>query len=168
NVIGDAWRLYQRHWGVWSLAMLIVLIANSAVFALLDVKWPGGRGGFRLPMPPGAFATQYLASTVISGFFLGGLIRMAGNQVRSRVPRVEHLYAVTDVWLDLLLAALFYGAATFLGSLLCVIPGVIVGGLLMFAIPLVVEARLPATGAILQSWSALKSQWLTATAFHFV
>ena len=25
SVIGEAWRLYKRHWFVWSLAMLIVI-----------------------------------------------------------------------------------------------------------------------------------------------
>ena len=52
--------------------------------------------------------------------------------------------------------------------MLCVIPGVIVSGLLMFVIPLVVIARQPATVAIGQSWKALLPQWLTAAAFHFV
>ena len=46
------------------------------------------------------------------------------------------------------------------------IPGFIVSGLFMLGIPLVVEGRLPATGALYQSWEALKSQWLTATLFH--
>ena len=52
--------------------------------------------------------------------------------------------------------------------MLCAIPGFIVSGLFMLAIPLVVEGRLPATGALIQSWNALKSQWLVATLFHFV
>ena len=51
---------------------------------------------------------------------------------------------------------------------LCFIPGLIVFGLLMLAIPLVSEGRLPATGAMIQSWHALKSQWLTAAVFHWV
>ncbi len=38
----------------------------------------------------------------------------------------------------------------------------------MLAIPLVAEGRLPATGALIQSWHALKSQWLTAAVFHWV
>ena len=172
NVIGDAWRLYQRHWVVWSLAMLIVLIGSSAVggtmFAMLGLNRPVGRGGFRLPFNPGVSALQYIVSTVIGGFFLGGLIRMAGNQVRGQDPRIEDLFTITDVWVDVLLATLLYAAATGFGFMICAVPGLILAGLLMFTIPLVVESRLPATGAIMQSWNALKSQWLTATAFHCV
>jgi hypothetical protein len=172
NVIGDAWRLYRRHWVVWSLAMLIVLIGSSvvigAVLAMLGINRPDSRVGFRLPMNPGVSALQYIVSTVIGGFFVGGLIRMAGNQVRGRAPRIEDLFTITDVWVDVVLASLLYAAATFVGFLFFAIPGLIVAGLLMFAIPLVVESHLPATAAIMQSWNALKSQWLTATAFHCV
>jgi uncharacterized membrane protein len=119
-------------------------------------------------LDPGASALQYMVSTVVAGFFLSGLIRMAGNQLRGRAPRVEDLFTITDVWLDVLLGSLLYAAATFVGFLLCAIPGLIVAGLLMFTIPLVVESRLPATAAVMQSWNALKSQWLAATAFHLV
>jgi len=36
----------------------------------------------------------------------------------------------------------------------------------MFMYPLIVDGRLPATGAIIQSYHALKSQWLVATVVH--
>ena len=26
GAIGEAWRLYRRHWGVWSLTMLVALV----------------------------------------------------------------------------------------------------------------------------------------------
>ena len=47
GVIGDAWRLYQRRWGTWSLATLIVLVAysvvSSALFAAFGMHGPRGR-----------------------------------------------------------------------------------------------------------------------------
>ena len=145
NVMADAWRLYRRHPGIWSLATLIVLIGYSAVsgavFAIVGLDRPVGRGGFRLPMTPAAGRSQYVVSSVIGGFFVGGLIRMASNQVHGRAPRIEDLFSVMDVGLEPVLAATLYSAATFVASMLCVIPGVIVSGLLMFTIPLVVIAR---------------------------
>ena len=36
----------------------------------------------------------------------------------------------------------------------------------MFMYPLIVDGHLPATGAIIQSYHALKSQWLVATVVH--
>jgi hypothetical protein len=44
----------------------------------------------------------------------------------------------------------------------------VVAGVLMFTIPLVVDGRLAGTDAVRQSWHALKGQWLSAAAFHFV
>jgi uncharacterized membrane protein len=172
SVIGDAWRLYQRRWWTWSTAMVIVLIANSvigsALFALFGEHWPGGRGGFRLPPSPHAGALHYVGTVVVGGFFLGGMIRMASQQVLGRVPRIEDLFSVVDVGFNLLAGAVFYGAATFLGSMLCVIPGLIISGLLMFTLPLIVIARRPATNAVAESWRVLSSEWLTATIFHLV
>ncbi len=105
---------------------------------------------------------------MVSAFLVGGMVRMASNQLRGRAPRVEDLFSVSDCWFDLLLTGVLYGAATALGNMLCVIPGLIVSSLFMLAVPLVVEGRLPATGALIQSWASLKSQWLTATVFHLL
>ena len=153
--------------------MLIVMAAtgvvNGAIHVVLERGAPLGPGGFRLFLPsPSTGATMFIASTTVSGFFLGGMVRMAGRQIRGGRPRLEDLFSITDCWFDLLLVSFLIGAATFIGFLLCMIPGFIVLGLFLLAIPLVVEGRLPATGALIQSWHALKSQWLTATVFHWV
>ena len=152
--------------------MLIVLVAyplvGSALFALFGLRWPGGGAAFRLPLSPGPGALHYVLSTVIGGFFLGGMIRMASHQVLGRAPRLEDLFSVVNVGFQLLAGAVFYGSATFLGSMLCVIPGFIASGLLMFTIPLIVIVRRPATDAVVESWRILSPQWLTATVFHAV
>jgi hypothetical protein len=172
GVIGEAWRLYKRHWFVWSLAMLIVMtgygIISAGLLALLDVDRLHGPGGFRVFLNPRGHVLQFLVSNIVSSFFLGGMIRMANNQLRGRIPRIENLFSVTDVWFDLILVALLNGVATVIGYMFFVIPGFIVSGLLMLAIPLVVEGGMPATGGLIQSWNALKSQWLVATLFHIV
>ena len=172
SVIGEAWKQYKKHWVVWSLAMLIVMTGYSVItaglFAVFGVGHVHGHGGFRLFFSPGGPIAPFFLSTVVSSIFLGGMIRMANNQLRGRAPRLEDLFSITDVWFDLILVALLNAAATVLGFMLCAIPGLIVSGLFMLAIPLVVEGRLPATGALIQSWNALKSQWLVATLFHCV
>ena len=169
--IGDAWRLYKRHWFIWSLAMIIVSTVYSCVagaaIALVDGHAvPRAHGGFRMFLTPGVGAVPFLVSTVISLFLVGGLVRMASRQLRGEAPRIEDLFSVTDVWFDLLLVSFLNGLATFLAFMFCAVPGFIVSGLFMLAIPLVVESKLPATGALIQSWNALKSQWLVATIFH--
>jgi len=171
GVIKDAWRLYKQHAMVWSLAVLIMMsanaVANSVLFSIIGTGKGLGPGGFRLFMPA-AGGMGFVLSTTVSGFFLGGLVRMASRQIGGRAPRFEDLFSITDCWFDLLLVSFLIGLATWAGLHLCVLPGFIVYGLFMLAIPLVAEGRLPATGALIQSWHALKSQWLTAAVFHWV
>jgi hypothetical protein len=172
SVIGDAWRLYKQHWGVWSVTTLIVLVGNLVVTGVVASMLGHGRGvhhgGFRWPVTPVHGVAQYLANFAITGFFLAGMLRMAFNQIRDRAPRVEDLFSIPDSWLDVVLGSVLYGSAIFVGFWFCFIPGLIAAGVFMFTLPLVVDAKLPATGAMIQSWHALKSQWLAATVFHFL
>jgi hypothetical protein len=92
---------------------------------------------------------------------------MAVNQVRGRTPKLEDLFTVTDVWFDLVLGSALFGLLLSIG-VGPLRPGLIASGLLMFACPLIVDARLPATGAMIQSFEALKSQWLLAIVVHLV
>ena len=93
------------------------------------------------------------------------MIRMAVNQVRGRPPKLEDLFSVTDVWFDLVLGSALLGLLLGIGSG-PLRPGLIVAGLLMFMYPLIVDGRLPATGAMIQSFEALRSQWLLAIVVH--
>ena len=171
GVIKDAWAHYKQHAFVWSLATLIMMAAfglvNGALHAAFGGGEPLGPGGFRLFLPATG-AVRFITSTVVSGFFLGGMIRMASRQIRGGTPRIEDLFSITDCWFDLVLVSFLIGVATSIGFALCIVPGIIVSGLFMLAIPLVAEGRLPATGALIQSWHALTSQWLTAAIFHAV
>ena len=157
GVIKDAWRLYTQHALVWSLAVFIVIcvnaVASSVLFAIIGKGHGLGPGGFRLYYPA-AGAMGYVLSMTVSGFFVGGLVRMASRQIGGRAPRLEDLFSITDCWFDLLLVSFLIGVATWVGMHLCVLPGFIVYGLFMLAIPLVAEGHLPATGALIQSWHA--------------
>ena len=169
-VIKEAWGLYKQHALVWSLAVLIMMATNSlfdsVIFGILGRGQALGPGGFKLFLPA-AGALGYIVSTTVSGFWVGGMIRMAGNQIRGRAPRLEDLFSITDCWFDLVLVSFLIGLSTWAGLHLCILPGFIIHGLFMLAIPLVALGRLPATGALIQSWNALKSQWLTAAVFHW-
>jgi hypothetical protein len=137
------------------LATNVLHIASGGMFA--------GLIGFH---PPGVPLVPAIVSAMIGGFFLGGMMRMAVGQVRGRAPRVGDLFNVTDVWFDLVLGSALLGLFVTLGLNLLVIPGLIASGLLLFMYPLIVDGRLPATGAIIQSFHVLKLQWVRATVVH--
>jgi hypothetical protein len=170
GAISEAWRLYRRHWGVWSLTMLVsmvgVAIGEGISTGALHVASRGMFGGLIGLGAPGVPVLPVMLGAIIGGFFLGGMIRMAVNQVRGRPPHLEDLFSITDVWFDLVLGSAILGLLFSISWQLLVFPGLIVSGLLMFMYPLIVDGRLPATGAVLQSFHALKSQWLVATVVH--
>ena len=171
GALGDAWELVQARWGTWLLASAIVIICNSAIssviVAIFKVQHVGGGGGFRMPLPPAGTLVQAVVSGVVNGFFVGGMLRMACRQIRGQSVRVEDLFSVTDVLPELLLGSVLLTLATALGFMTCFVPGLIVSGVLMFTLPLIVDARLPATEAMRQSWRALKRQWLMASLAHW-
>ena len=69
RVIGEAWRLYKRHWVVWSLAMLIVIacysIVTATLLSFLGVRNHHGPGGFRVFLMPGGNLLPFLVSNVV-------------------------------------------------------------------------------------------------------
>ena len=170
GAIGEAWRLYRRFWGVWSLTALVALLCASvgsgAAAAALGVAGQGPLGMLIGFPGPGAPLLSVLVTSAIAGFFLGGMIRMAVNQVRGRQPHLEDLFTVTDVWFDLVLGSVLLGLFSTIGFSLLFVPGLVVGGLFMFVLPLIVDGRLPATGAMIQSFDATRSQWLLAAVVH--
>jgi hypothetical protein len=171
SAIGEAWGLVLERWPLWALTVVLVLIAHSAlsgvVFSVFGIRhghrpwpfWIGLRAGL---------AVHFVVSTVLIGFFLGGMYRMACQQLRGRSVDIGTFFSVLDVFPQLLLGSVLYALAIYTGLCLLVVPGFIVAGVLMFTLPLIVDGGLDATDALGQSWRALKGQWLVAALFHAV
>ena len=176
GAIGEAWGLIRRQPGVWALTVLVQFLCVWALSELAQAAF--GRGlhvDIRFGPPrfhpprrgPGGFA-QGVATLAVCGIFAGGMIRMGLKQLRGLPIAVADLFSVTDVLPNLLLASFLGALAIGAGTLLCFFPGLIVAGLLMLALPLVVDARLDAVGALRLSFRALQREWLSATLFHLV
>jgi hypothetical protein len=186
DVIGRAWEVLKPSLGVWIVAiivygviigafsMLVGAVTGTAARPPIPMPAPPGPGGVpgampNLPTPnyPMIFVSQ-LIQFVVGQFLIGGIYRMAINQVRSGQVNLGDMFSVTDVLPALLGAAILTGLATVIGFLLCIIPGLLISGLLMFTIPLVVDARLGAVEAMSTSWNTLKDQMLMAVVFLIV
>jgi hypothetical protein len=172
GAIGEGWGLLMRRWPTWVLTALVVLACNSVlsglVFSFFGVKRIGGPGAFWVGLSSEGRALQVVLSTAVNGLFLGGMYRMACRQIRGRPFGVATLFSVTDQLPQLVVGSVLYGVATFVGFCMLVVPGFIVSGVLMFLFPLIVDGGLTAPEALLQSWHALKREWLVATVFHLV
>jgi hypothetical protein len=175
GVIGEAWGLVRQRMGTWVLAVLVQLVCLWVINTLVGMVFGAGvRPRFGVWIPSvrssgrGGEFVQAILTIGITGFFLGGMVRMAAKQLRGQMIRTADLFEVTDVLPNLLLASYFEALAISVGMFFCAVPGLIVGGLLMLMIPLVVDARIEATAAFSRSWHALKGQWFSATVVHVV
>jgi hypothetical protein len=172
DAIGEAWAIFKQSWGVWVLIVLIVLIGftvlNGLLAAVFRVNPLRDFGAFRFPLRTGGDWLRAILNTIVSGIFLGGMVRISCQEIRGYPPRVETLISIVDVLPELILGSVLYGLASLIGFGLLLVPGFIIQGVLMFTLPLIVDGRLPATRAMAESWHALKSQWLSATIFHLV
>ena len=176
EAIGEAWRLFRDRLGLWVLAVLIVGLCNLVISFGVGILLMMGR--VALAMAMGGQEPVFLAvpltfvplalSMAVQGYFLGGMYRMALKQVGGEPPALGDLFLGTDAIPGLVLSSLLVGLATLLGYFCLIVPGVVLSGLFMFALPLVVDRRLSAVDALERSFQALKSQWLMAAAFHLV
>jgi hypothetical protein len=170
GAIGEGWDLFLRRWPTWTLTTLIVIgcyyVATGLTFAFFRLPRPGGAGGFRILLTPQGSVVHAMLTMIVTGFFLGGMFRMACRQARGESIDVGMLFSVTDVLPQLVVGSALYGLACAAGFLCLLIPGFIAAGVLMFTLPLIVDAGLPATEALGRSWAALKGEWLSATVFH--
>ena len=172
EAIGEAWRSFKQHAGVWIAATLIVAFGSAGVLLVLNLlAIPISIvGGAILPRGIFFFASlgSMAVSMAVSGVFLGGMYAMALNQVDGRPIGVKDLIPGVDILPSLAVASVLASLATLVGFLCLVIPGWIIWGLFLFTLPLVVDHRLKATDAMGMSWTTLKGQWLQATVFVLV
>lgn len=181
GVIGRAWELFRAQMGAW-IGAAAVLLLISLLVGVPAAFLTGFAGQYmalvRAPhdssTPPNIFGllgSEMLFIFIVSmvGYvLLDWAFRMALKAARGERVAVGDLLSISDVILPLIGVGLINMVCVYIGSLLCVLPGLVVAGLFMFAPLLVVDRKLGAMAAIQESINILKSQWLMATAFYFV
>jgi uncharacterized membrane protein len=179
DAINEAWDLFRQEMGTWILAVLVALalITVVTIFCFAALALAGAVAIGTLP----AIDTGEAAMGVLVGYaFVGvimwavtayatcGLLHLAIKQVRGQPISVSDLFGVASSLPSTMLTLLIVGMATGIAGIFCYVPGLIVAGLLMLALPLVVDARYSPTQACSASWDALKQDWLKAACFNFV
>lgn len=172
DVIGQAWELFKAQMSVWVPIALIALavnfgvsmvsnVANQLVIGALEsAKADDAVVGIALGL---TVLVSMALSVIVQGFVTAGMFRVACKQVRGEMIAVNDMFQVTDVLGSVIWGSILVGLATFAGALLCIIPGLLVAGRLMFTLPLIADGRLTATRAMQTSWKALEGQsWISA------
>ena len=180
DAIPEAWALLQQQMGTWVLATLLMFAMIGAIYFVWLVSLGlvvGAMGGNKPGGPPtdaavGIFVVSFIFLIifvwVVRTVLLGGLFKMAVRQVRGELISAGDLFSTLDILPSLLGVTIVIGLAVCAGTILCVIPGLIVQGLLMLAEPLIVDQRIGVFESVSRSWDALKEDMLMATLFFIV
>lgn len=167
DVISHAWETLKPNLGIWVGAYLIYFIICLAAYLIIAQLTGSGFTPDPTPNIALMIGGQFIYVT-ITVFLMGGLYRLAINQVRTGVANFGDMFSVVDVLPSLIATSILMIIAIGIGTLFCFIPGILIAGLLLFALPLVVDKRMGAIDAMKTSIEALKSQMWMAVAFSIV
>jgi hypothetical protein len=164
EVLSGAWNVFQRHWAPLCVGILVVGMAIGVpilvvylvgIFALVAAT--SGGGGVDIGAPEVALLAAIavpLAAVLflVPPIFLGRLIRMAITALRGGTPEVGDLFRGETRYGPMLGLLFLQSMCVYLGYVLLIVPGVILGLGLHFSAHLVVDRRLGAIEAMKASW----------------
>lgn len=173
EVIGEAWGELMRSMGTWVLAQLVylVIVGVIAFSGYLVILLPLILGEGSAPSLIAAlfgYLVVLVLILVVSGAFAGALYRMAIRQIRGEMPAAGDLFQSFDLAPRFIAAHLIVGLLTYVGFILCFIPGLIVLGLTFLALPILADQNVGSVDAIRMSWEALKKDAFMAILFFLV
>src|SRR5215475_7544520 len=147
--IGEGWNMFSAQWKVWLLNSLILFAAAAAppfvIFILLMVIAPASAAGGGVGLSLVAFALIFFVfafSVVAHVYLASGMYHCAFMQLRGEPISTGDLFAAGDKVPKVFVAALLVGIFAAIGSMLCIIPGLMVMGALFFTIPLIIEREI--------------------------
>lgn len=180
GAISEAVEQFKENAGTW-IAAVVIVFAIGVVISGISTKLATPAMPVPVPSTPGMppvmprpsinvplLLVTSLISMIINSLLGAGLFRMATKQVRGQAIAIGDLFDFGDVAVQAIIAGILVSIMLYIGTILCIIPGLVLGGLLMFTFPLIVDKKMTAMEAISASMSALKGQWLMATIFAIV
>ncbi|HLG13721.1 MAG TPA: zinc-ribbon domain-containing protein [Blastocatellia bacterium] len=172
--------MFTAQWQSWLLLalglFLGVIVPSTVIFVVMYIGLiaaaeasRGASGAEALPVVVllmGAGLMFLLMPVAV--FLTGGLWRSAFKQLRGGRLEFKDLFSGGDCFFRVLGATIVVGLLVMVATMLCIIPGFIVSGLLFFTVPLIVERRMGVFEAMGASYEATKPNLLMFTLFAFV
>jgi membrane-anchored glycerophosphoryl diester phosphodiesterase (GDPDase) len=154
--IGEGWKMFTEQWKGWvkiSLGFFLAVVVPIGVFIiamyavmLSAMVTQSHTRGAPPQMPIAIILFLYLGIfglmivlVPLSVLMVGGAYRAAFKQLRGGQVEFSDLFSARNCYWRLLGATLLHSLFVFLGMLVCIIPAFIVGGLLFFTLPLIIE-----------------------------
>lgn len=167
DAISDAWNLFRTDVAVWIGVSFLTLVVHSAFTVWLLFTLPDPATGRQFnPL----FWLALLTFALVGTFFHGGMFRIALGQIRTGRAHFGDLGGALGTLPTLFLVSFLEVLAIGVGLFLCLLPGLILSGLLLFAAPLVVDPqkKLGVMSSLSTSFEALKPQMWMALLFALV
>lgn len=178
DVIGEAFRLLFANIGPFLIGGLVILLVMGFAVGLPYMMMFGGmmaagnNDGAALGAMLGGMV--FLMIGAIAGGAVAAVVGGGMCHVTLKICRGESV-EIGDVFagfrgsaIPLAVSGLLIGLGVGIGSNLCYIPGLILGGLWMLTYPMIMERRLGAIDAMRESWMMLKDQWIMAGVIYLV
>ncbi len=174
-VLGQAWSLLQQQMSSWVVAALIVggvyIGAVGGVVMLIMASQLATAGSPSFSQLMMTLFLEFVGGLVVNAVVFVmciGLFGMGLKQLRGEPISPSDLFNYNGQGQQAILAALMVAALTTVGQWFCYLPGLILGGLLMFSIPIVLDQKISAVDALKLSIEKLRSQMWMATIAYFV
>jgi uncharacterized membrane protein len=174
--INEGWQLFAAKWQVWVPMMLVFVVATLVpilplyilIFSMNLATVSSDAAPEFTPLLPLLGGVGGLITLCLVAFMLGGVYRTAFKQMRGEPISVRDLFSAGDVFLPMLGALFLFGLSVEIGLAFCIVPGVLLAGLLAFTFPLIVEKRLGVIEAMQRSFEMTRpNMWMFAL-FAFV
>jgi hypothetical protein len=110
----------------------------------------------------------YLVIFSVSAWMLSGMYHAAFKQIRGEQISVGDLFSGGSRFLPMAGAVVLIAIMAGVGSIFCLIPGLIVYGMTFLTYPLIVEGNKGTIEALQSSFETTKGDWLMFTLFAFV
>jgi hypothetical protein len=156
EVLEAAWQVTKVHWPLLVAAVVVMgvpggLASSVPTFAVLFRVVEENSAEYW-----GIYAASTFASQIVGTFFQAGFLRISLAVARGKPPDFMTLFSGFDRFLPLLVANLVYYFSLTLGTLLFIVPGVIL--FLGFSLTpfYCVDARLGPFAALGESWRAMR------------
>jgi len=169
--IGDAFGAIFSNWQTWSIIGLISTVPLGVFYVCYELAivllFRGSPLGTLFELFSKSLARSVLSNFVLTLFlagiasiFIGGIVKTTLKQIRQQPIKVTDLFAGFEIIAPVFVANVLIVAATYFGSLLCIIPGLIVQGVMFFSIPLIVDQGFEPVDAIRKSFELTKANWI--------
>lgn len=172
ELLSEAFTMFGQQAATWIISSVIVFVVAIALFGLtmaLYIAMVAATAQSSIGFLAGLFGLVLFVIPIAGILAMtGGQYRMALKQMRGEPIAVGDLFSVTDIIGPIAITALLIGLFIMLGAVACIVGAYVVAGLIMLALPLVIDRRVQPIEAIKQSYEALKGEWLMATVYYFV